>query len=323
VRLRRPSGSRRRARRSRRPADRHGRAGTRSLSRLRAPRERRGCSGGARWRSRSRRVLRRCGRKRPAVQDPPGRRGPRSEDDQRRPGGSELGQVGQVPAQVTSDDRRWMLARHGARRAQPLEPLELSWPDECLEPAHLRGVVEVDRVQVEPGPPDHLNVRARQRRGRVGAAMKGGRLSLGRGDPGAYAVAAVDVLVMIGPQAQAGGCTDLEQGQRLGQLGQQGQQGGATSRFVGLSATRRHHCGNLIRVGVDPLDEASRVRRGAVEVAHRSDQQVGLPLGRRHLGQEGDADRVSGHRLGDLGEQRRLPWRLDVAVMSIQRHDLI
>ena len=69
-------------------------------------------------------------------------------------------------------DARRVAARDLERAAQRLEPVLLARPDQQLEPAHLLGVGDVDRVEVEPGAPGDLRQRVRAAAGRPSGVQR-------------------------------------------------------------------------------------------------------------------------------------------------------
>ena len=91
------------------------------------------------------------------------------------------GERGQVAAQVAAHQARRVLARDRDRRPQLRQPVALPGPDERLQPGHLLGVHDVDRLEVEPGTQAISGQRAGSgvpglaRQAKVGGVARGGR----------------------------------------------------------------------------------------------------------------------------------------------------
>ncbi len=77
----------------------------------------------------------------------------RVEDDERSVLRRLSGERCDVGAQITFDQPGPLLGDNHYRRAQPPQPIRLLRPHECFQPGHLRGVREVDGVEIEPRPP--------------------------------------------------------------------------------------------------------------------------------------------------------------------------
>ena len=188
--------------------------------------------------------------------------------------GAVLGEGRQVGQEVAAVERRRVGPGDPHGGAQVLQPFCVLWPDQRLQPHALRGVVQIDRRQVEAGAPGHARQGAGQRRCRTGARGKHQRLGRGRRD----VVGAVGVAVVVGQQAQAGGGADFEQGQRLRQVGEDREQHGAAGRLVGLGTARQHNRADRFVVRLKRGAGLRPVGRCAADVAQRAEQQVRLLL---------------------------------------------
>ena len=177
-------------------------------------------------------------------------------------------------------------------------------PNQRLEPAEFGLVAEVDRPEVEPRPPRDLDVAIGERRPGPGPTRERRRWSAGRCAGGDLTISVV-VAVAVGEQAEARRAADLEQRERLWERPEHGKQRGAARRLVGLRRAVSHQLPDLVPMVEDQFDERDRVGGSAIQEADGPEQQIRLPLHRRHPGQEVDHGVVISHRPGDVGVQRR------------------
>jgi len=158
-------------------------------------------------------------------------------DDQGGPGRGLGGQRGQVGEQVTAVDGRRVAAGGGDRGGEPVLAVALPRPHQAGQPADVVLAGDIERVEVEPGPPGDVRHPGRQRHRAAHGAAQRRRVRVAAGDP----VAVVVVAVAVEQQGQPGAGADLDQRQRAGQRGERGQQGGAAGGLVRLGAPGPHH----------------------------------------------------------------------------------
>ena len=208
------------------------------------------------------------------------------EHHERRPGRGLFGQPRQVVHQVTAY-QQWRVGRRDRRRgAQPVPAVPVLRPDQRLQPGHVGRVGDVERVQVQPGPPHHLRTPLR----RLGAGQVTVEQRLAVADP----PIAVAVGVPVRVEAQPGGGADLQQRQRLRQRGEHRQQSRAASRLVRLRGPHPHLRRHVRPVPHHVRAERRRVVHRPAAQPHHPEQQVRLTLGRRQRVEQGEQLRVTG-----------------------------
>ena len=122
-------------------------------------------------------------------------------------------------------------------QGEPVLAVALPGPHQAGQPADVVLPRDIERVEVEPGPPGDVRYPGRQRYRAADGAAQRRRVRVAAGDP----VAVVVVAVAVEQQGQPGAGADLDQRQRAGQRGECGQQGGAARRLVRLGAAGLHH----------------------------------------------------------------------------------
>ena len=179
-------------------------------------------------------------------------------------------------------------------------------PDERGEPRDGVGVGGVDRCQVDAGAP--FDVRhacggipcvvdtALQQHGARAARGVQVMHAGGREEP---------IRVPVGEQAQAGRCTDLEEGYRAVNARQHRQQRRAPSDFVGLGGADRRGGEDRIPVLDEPRSPSLVVVERGTHPARGGEEEIGLLQARRETADAHDHVRVGGDPGGPLLVERR------------------
>jgi hypothetical protein len=165
--------------------------------------------------------------------------------------GRQRGERWQICKQVTAMNLRRLGSGNLYRGAKAFNPTLLPRPNECFEPSHGVGGVDIERVEVEAGTPFDAR-QTRWQRHRVVDVAREDRRSDGS-EGGLDALCSVVVTVPIGEEAKSRRCTDFEQRQWLRQPREDRQENGASGRFVRLRRSRQHDRSDAIALTVDHL----------------------------------------------------------------------
>lgn len=190
-------------------------------------------------------------------------------------GGSLIEELGNVSCEIAGDDAGSSDGRQDHSGVQAVGSLVVLGPDQGLQPAPGVGVGGVNRVEVEPSPPDDGWNLVRQR-DVAGSDAGQGQRALGRPDPVVDAWSGVVVTPGVVEQAQAGAGANLDQSQRLGQECERGKERGAAGDFVGLRPPGSHHPSDSVRVVMQPGQGLGGVLDTHVVPAQGAEEQVRL-----------------------------------------------